>query len=73
MNRLVEFRGGLFVVAALAAVFAAAVTATATTARQPDSSAVSTASALNTTVGDCDVSPEGGLNTLPLSFVMIVR
>ena len=57
----------------LAAVFAAAVTATATTVRQPDSSAVSTASALNTTVGDCDVSPGGGLNTLPLSFVMIVR
>ncbi len=73
MNRLVEFRGGLLIVAALAAVLAAAVTATATTVRQPDSSAVSTASALNTTVGDCDISPKGELDTMPLGFIMIVR
>ncbi len=61
---------GLF--AAFAAVLAVAA-AIADTTRAPDSTASSSASALNTTVGDCDVSPGGGLNTLPLSFVMIVR
>ncbi len=73
MNRLDEFRRGALIATALAAVLAAAVTATATTVRQPDASAVSTASALNTTVGDCEVSPEGKLDTMPLCCVMIVR
>ena len=61
---------GLF--AAVAAILAVAA-AIADTTRAPDSTASSSATALNTTVGDCDVSPGGGLNTLPLSFVMIVR
>ncbi len=73
MNRLNEFSRGALIATALAAVLAAAVTATATTVRQPDSSAVSSATALNTTMGDCDVSPEGKLDTMPLGFIMFVR
>ena len=61
---------GLF--AAFAAVLAVAA-AIADTTRTPDSSAVSSATALNTTVGDCDVSPEGELDTMPLGFIMFVR
>ncbi len=61
---------GLF--AAFAAVLAMA-TAIADTTRTPDATASSSSAALNTTVGDSDLSPAGGLSTLPLSFVMIVR
>ena len=61
---------GLF--AAFAAVLAVAA-AIADTTRTPDATASSSAAALNTTVGDGDLSPAGGLSTLPLSFVMIVR
>ena len=58
--------------AAFAALLAVAA-AIADTTRTPDSSAVSSATALNTTVGDCDVSPEGELDTMPLGFIMFVR
>ena len=61
---------GLF--AAFAAILAVAA-AIADTTRAPDATASSSATALNTTVGDCDVSPEGKLDTLPLGFVMFVR
>ena len=61
---------GLF--AAFAAVLAVAA-AIADTTRAPDATASSSATALNTTVGDCDISPEGKLDTMPLCFVMIVR
>jgi len=49
------------------------VVALADTTRAPDASATSAAAALNTTIGDSDLSPEGGLNTLPLSFFLFVR
>jgi hypothetical protein len=61
---------GLF--AAVAAILAVAA-AIADTTRAPDATASSSSAALNTTVGDSDLSPAGGLSTLPLSFVMIVR
>ena len=61
---------GLF--AALAAVLTVAA-AIADTTRVPDATAYSSATALNTTVGDCDVSPEGKLDTMPLGFIMLVR
>ncbi len=61
---------GLF--AAFAAIFAVAA-AIADTTRTPDATASSSATALNTTVGDCDTSPEGRLNTLPLSLILVVR
>jgi hypothetical protein len=61
---------GLF--AAVAAVLAVAA-AIADTTRTPDATASSSAAALNTTVGDSDLSPAGGLSTLPLSFVLIMR
>ena len=61
---------GLF--AAFAAVLAMTA-AIADTTRTPDATASSSATALNTTMGDCDLSPEGQLNTLPLGFIMFVR
>ena len=61
---------GLF--AAVAAILAVAA-AIADTTRAPDATASSSSAALNTTVGDSELSPAGGLSTLPLSFVLIVR
>ncbi len=61
---------GLF--AAFAAVLAVTA-AIADTTRAPDATASSSSAALNTTVGDSELSPAGGLSTLPLSFVLIVR
>ena len=61
---------GLF---AAVAVILAVAAALAGTTRAPDATASSSATALNTTMGDCDTSPEGQLNTLPLGFIMMVR
>ena len=61
---------GLFAAVAAILVVAAAI---ADTTRTPDATASSSATALNTTMGDCDTSPEGELNTLPLGFIMFVR
>ena len=61
---------GLFAAAAAILAVAAAI---ADTTRAPDATASSSATALNTTMGDCDTSPEGQLNTLPLGFIMMVR
>jgi hypothetical protein len=58
--------------AAFAALLAVAA-AIADTTRTPDATASSSATALNTTVGDCDISPEGKLDTMPLGFIMLVR
>ena len=68
-NKRHSFIGLFAVLAALLAVAAAI----ADTARTPDATASSSAAAINTTIGDSDLSPEGGLSTLPLSFVIIVR
>ena len=61
---------GLFAAAAALLAVAAAISGTT---RTPDATASSSAAALNTTVGDGDLSPAGGLSTLPLSFVLIMR
>ncbi len=61
---------GFFAAFAALLVVAAAI---ADTTRTPDATASSSATALNTTVGDCDISPEGKLDTMPLGFIMLVR
>jgi len=72
MNLKVESNPFLKLFAALVAVLGVAV-ALADTARSPDASATSAVAALNTTIGDSALSPEGGLSTLPLSFILVIR
>jgi hypothetical protein len=57
------------IAAAVLAVFAAFASAT----RLPDSTATSSAGAINTTVGHWAVSGDGSLNTIPLGMVIYVR
>ena len=60
-------------VVAIDAVALAAFTAFADVTRLPDSTATSSAGAINTTVGHWAVSDDGALNTLPRGTMFTIR
>ncbi|MBR2838674.1 MAG: hypothetical protein IKE55_07825 [Kiritimatiellae bacterium] len=60
-------------IAAIAAAVLAMFAAFASATRLPDSTATSSAGAINTTVGHWAVSGDGSLNTIPLGMVIYVR
>ena len=59
--------------AAIAAAMLAAFAAFADTSRSPDSTATSSAGAINTTTGHWAVSDDGSLNTLPCGTMFTIR
>ena len=60
-------------VAAVAAATLAALTGLADISRSPDSTATSSAGAVNTTVGHSAVSDDGPLNTVPMGTMFTIR
>ncbi|MBQ3289579.1 MAG: hypothetical protein IJH50_09245 [Kiritimatiellae bacterium] len=60
-------------VAAIVAAMLVVLAAFANTNRLPDSTATSSAGAINTTVGHWAVSADGSLDTIPLGMVIYVR
>ena len=60
-------------VAAVAATTLAALTGLADITRAPDSTATSSAGAVNTTVGHSAVSDDGPLNTVPVGTMLTIR
>ena len=60
-------------VAAVAAVTFATLTGIADITRSPDSTATSSAGAVNTTAGHWTVSDDGPLNTVPVGAVFTIR
>ena len=60
-------------VAAIVAAMLAVLAAFANATRLPDSTATSSAGAINTTVGHWAVSGDGSLNTIPLGMGIYVR
>ena len=60
-------------VAAIAAVTFATLTGIADITRSPDSTAMSSAGAVNTTVGHSAVSDDGPLNTVPVGTMFTIR
>ena len=60
-------------VAAVAAATLAALAGLADITRSPDSTATSSAGAVNTTVGHSAVSDDGSLNTVPVGTMFTIR
>ncbi|MBR3221791.1 MAG: hypothetical protein IKF72_06100 [Kiritimatiellae bacterium] len=72
-NIAVHSTGREICVVAVAVATIAALAGIADVTRSPDSTAMSSAGAVNTTVGHSAVSDDGSLDTMPLGMVFTIR